>query len=81
MVLALALWDSTVSFAQKPKPKPPKPPVLGTSQLAGSDGDDHFPPQDPRNVGILNGEPSGNALDVDLDCGEARLAAPRLLPQ
>ncbi len=38
VVLALALWDSTVSFAQKPKPKPPKPPVLGTSQLAGSDG-------------------------------------------
>jgi DNA polymerase I-like protein with 3'-5' exonuclease and polymerase domains len=42
--------------------------------------DEHFPPQQERNIGILNGEPSGNALDVDLDCREALLAAPLLLP-
>src|SRR5262249_7637377 len=42
--------------------------------------DDHFPVRELRNVGILNGTPSGNALDVDLDCVEALLAAPLLLP-
>jgi DNA polymerase I-like protein with 3'-5' exonuclease and polymerase domains len=42
--------------------------------------DDRFPPDQARNVGILNGAPSGNALDVDLDCPQARLAAPLLLP-
>jgi hypothetical protein len=41
--------------------------------------DRHFPAQRDRNIGILNGEPSGNLLDVDLDCPGARLAAP-LLP-
>jgi hypothetical protein len=41
---------------------------------------EHSPPQDARNVGILNGSPSGNALDVDLDCVEALMAAPVLLP-
>jgi DNA polymerase I-like protein with 3'-5' exonuclease and polymerase domains len=42
--------------------------------------DEHFPPQEERNIGILNGVPSGNALDVDLDCRESLLAAPLLLP-
>ena len=42
--------------------------------------DDHFPRHACRNVGILNGAPSSNALDVDLDCPEALLAAPQLLP-
>jgi hypothetical protein len=40
----------------------------------------HFPPQQSRNVGILNGAPSSNTLDVDLDCPEALVLAPRLLP-
>src|SRR4051794_4485548 len=42
--------------------------------------DEHFPAEDDRNVGVLNGAPSDNHLDVDLDCGEALLAAPILLP-
>src|SRR5438093_8681372 len=42
--------------------------------------DTYFPPQEVRNVGILNGTPSSNTLDVDLDCPQALLAAPLLLP-
>jgi DNA polymerase I-like protein with 3'-5' exonuclease and polymerase domains len=42
--------------------------------------DQHFPAQQARNVGILNGAPSGNHLDVDLDCPQARLVASLLLP-
>jgi len=42
--------------------------------------DQHFPTQTLRNVGILNGAPSNNHLDVDLDCVQARRAAPLLLP-
>ncbi len=41
--------------------------------------DKHFPIGKPCNVGILNGVPSNNLLDVDLDCLEGRLAAPLLL--
>ena len=40
----------------------------------------HFPAGQPRNIGVLNGAPSGNSVDVDLDSPEARLAAPFLLP-
>src|SRR5262249_50628077 len=41
--------------------------------------DEYFPPGQLRNVGVLNGEPSGGTADVDLDCTEA-LAAAALLP-
>jgi hypothetical protein len=40
----------------------------------------HFPPKQALNIGVLNGEPSSNHLDVDLDCPEAIAAAPFLLP-
>lgn len=43
--------------------------------------DDHFPRGKPCNVGILNGTPSNNTHDVDLDCAEAISAARRLLPK
>lgn len=33
-----------------------------------------------QNIGVLNGLPSGNLADVDLDCSEAIAAAPFLLP-
>jgi hypothetical protein len=49
-------------------------------RLTVSDLDQHFPTGETRNVGILNGEPSGNLADVDLDCDEVRVAAPHLLP-
>jgi hypothetical protein len=40
----------------------------------------YFPPKVARNLGILNGAPSNNHQDVDLDCPQAILAAPFLLP-
>jgi hypothetical protein len=42
--------------------------------------DVHCPPDEPHNVGILNGGPSHNHHDVDLDCPEAARIAPLLLP-
>ncbi|HEY1379752.1 MAG TPA: DUF3987 domain-containing protein, partial [Gemmataceae bacterium] len=42
--------------------------------------DEHFPADEARNVGVLNGAPSGNATDVDLDCPQAVAAAAALLP-
>src|SRR5262245_26734876 len=42
--------------------------------------DAHFPSAGALNIGVLNGAPSGNILDVDLDCHEAVDAAPHLLP-
>jgi hypothetical protein len=68
-----------------PIPMPPrtKKPDYGDWQhlrLTAETLDQHFPPQQARNVGILNGEPSANHLDVDLDCPEALRAGPLLLP-
>jgi hypothetical protein len=34
-----------------------------------------------QNIGILLGEPSGNLVDVDLDCAETVALAPRFLPE
>jgi hypothetical protein len=42
--------------------------------------DEHFPVGKAQNVGILNGAPSGNTADVDLDCPEARRIAGDFLP-
>jgi hypothetical protein len=42
--------------------------------------DEHFPHTRRGNLGVLNGEPSGNLADVDLDCQEAIQAAALLLP-
>ena len=39
-----------------------------------------FPEGCRKGIGILNGEPSGGLIDVDLDCPEARAAAELLLP-
>jgi DNA polymerase I-like protein with 3'-5' exonuclease and polymerase domains len=49
-------------------------------RLTEADLDARFPRGEAHNVGVLNGEPSGNSADVDLDCQEARAAAARLLP-
>jgi hypothetical protein len=43
--------------------------------------DQHFPPPQELNVAILNGAPSNNHHDVDLDVPEAIRAAPLLLPE
>jgi DNA polymerase I-like protein with 3'-5' exonuclease and polymerase domains len=68
-----------------PIPLPPRSKDPGYAdwqhlRLTADALDQHFPPQEVRNVGILNGAPSNNALDVDLDCPEALRAAPLLLP-
>jgi hypothetical protein len=47
-------------------------------RLTKSDLAEHF--QGGGNIGILLGEPSGNLLDTDLDCGEAIFLAPAFLP-
>jgi hypothetical protein len=49
-------------------------------RLTDADLDRYFPPGDAKNIGILNGEPSHNTADVDLDCPQAVRAAARLLP-
>jgi hypothetical protein len=49
-------------------------------RLDASQLDDYFPDGYGLNIGILNGGPSGNQADADLDCPEAIRAAPYLLP-
>jgi hypothetical protein len=68
-----------------PIPLPPRaknPGYQGWSdlRLTANTLDAHFPTAEARNIGVLNGEPSGNVADVDLDCAEARSLAPLLLP-
>jgi DNA polymerase I-like protein with 3'-5' exonuclease and polymerase domains len=48
-------------------------------RVAEAEIDALFP--EGSNVGLLLGEPSGGLVDGDLDCPEARLAAPFLLPK
>src|SRR5262245_46547833 len=68
-----------------PIPLPPqsKVPDLGgwpDLRIALDDLDEYFPVEEEHNLGNLNGEPSGNLADVDLDCDEAWRAASLLLP-
>jgi DNA polymerase-1 len=42
--------------------------------------DTYFPHNVDKNIGVLNGEPSNNLADVDLDTPEARSAASLFLP-
>src|SRR5262245_712965 len=50
-------------------------------RVAIQDLDQHFPTGQARNVGILNGGPSANVVDIDLDCPQAIRLAPLLLPK
>jgi hypothetical protein len=63
-------------------PRSKKPGLNGWQDLrpTEADLDRLFPPGRCMNLGILNGEPSGNHHDVDLDCAEAVAAADVLLP-
>jgi DNA polymerase I-like protein with 3'-5' exonuclease and polymerase domains len=68
-----------------PIPLPPrtKNPVFENWQkfrMVPASLDEHFPPGEARNIGVLNGSPSGNVVDVDLDCAHAIKAADLLLP-
>ena len=69
-------------WAPIPVPYKTKVPVVPEWQklrLEGSAIPDYFKGQ-PQNVGVLNGDPSGGLIDIDLDAPEAVLLAPRLLP-
>jgi hypothetical protein len=61
-----------------PRSKDPGYPGWADLRLTRDAFDQHFPPQQARNVGVLNGAPSENIRDVDRDCPEALRAA--LLP-
>jgi DNA polymerase I-like protein with 3'-5' exonuclease and polymerase domains len=76
----LYLLEGLAPIPLPPRSKDPGYPGWPDLRLTLDSLDAHFPDAEPRNVGILNGAPSGNTLDVDLDCPEARRAAPRLLP-
>jgi hypothetical protein len=70
-------------YAPLPLPCPGKKPALEdwpSLRLTPDDLDAHFPAGKRVNVGVLNGDPSGGLVDVDLDCPEARRAAPLLMP-
>jgi hypothetical protein len=64
----------------RPRSKDPGYAGWPDLRLTADTLDGHFPAQQDRNVGILNGSPSGNVLDVDLDAPEARRASPLILP-
>jgi hypothetical protein len=74
-----------LSLDLAPIPLPPRsknPGYPGWSSLLVTPDtlDVHFPPGVSQNIGVLNGRPSHNCHDVDLDCREACHAAPLLLP-
>src|SRR4051812_26019895 len=77
---SLYLSKGLAPIPLQPRGKAPIGDGWKNLRLTEEDLDDQFPPGVLRNLGILNGEPSGNLTDVDLDCIEALLAAP-LLPQ
>jgi hypothetical protein len=58
--------------------KTPVLPAWPKLRLTETDLSDHF--SGPSNLGILNGAPSGNQVDVDLDCPEALVVAHVWLP-
>jgi hypothetical protein len=63
-----------------PRSKDPGYPAWQELRVTTDTLDQHFPPKAPCNVGILNGTPSNNLADVDLDTSEARGIAAEFLP-
>ncbi len=63
-----------------PRSKDPGRPGWPQERLTLDTIDQHFPADQARNVGVLNGAPSDNTADADLDCAEAVAVAPLLLP-
>ena len=79
--VALYLANGLAPIPLPPQSKDPGYPGWPALRVQADALDKHFPVGKPCNVGILNGVPSKNLLDVDLDCPEALLAAPHLLPE
>lgn len=68
-------------FLPVPLPLGQKRPIIKNWQnlrLAKDDLPDYF--SNGQNLGLLLGQPSGNLIDVDLDCEYARRLAPAVLP-
>lgn len=66
-----------------PVPYKQKGPVLPNWQhvrVTDTNIDKYFSNRKPTNIGVLLGEPSGNLVDIDLDCPEALELAPQFLP-
>ncbi len=63
-----------------PRSKDPGYPGWQHKRISAEDIDACFPPGQPRNIAVLNGGPSGNTVDVDLDVAEARRIAKQMLP-
>lgn len=74
------LARSFVPVPACPKTKRPCVDQWERLRLDRVDVDVLFPPGKDLNLAVLNGEPSRGLNDVDLDCKEARAAAPYLLP-
>lgn len=64
-----------IPFKQK------RPVIKGWEQLRLTDTDlaEYF--DQPANIGLILGEPSGSLVDIDLDCVEARAIAGKYLPE
>jgi P4 family phage/plasmid primase-like protien len=62
----------------KPNDKAPESPGWQTQRIADDRIDTVF--ADGKNIGLLLGPPSGNLLDIDLDCAEAVRLAAAFLP-
>lgn len=77
---ALALWKA--GWSVLPIPREQKAPILpGWQSLRlrnEAEVRSHF--NELLNIGVLNGEPSGDRVDCDLDCFEAVTLAPSFLP-
>src|SRR5262245_6767169 len=74
--LARGLWPVPLAYKEK---RPPKdligwPGLRITAETVNS----YFPPDEPRNVGLILGV--DGLVCGDLDCPEAEAAAPLLLP-
>src|SRR5262245_272750 len=63
-----------------PRSKDPGYPGWERLRLTLADLDQHFPRGQAKNLGVLNGAPSNNSVDVDLDCLQALTIAHRFLP-
>lgn len=66
-----------------PVPYKQKGPVLPNWQhvrVSEANFDKYFSSRKQTNIGVLLGEPSGNLVDIDLDCPEALELAPQFLP-
>jgi hypothetical protein len=63
-----------------PRSKDPGYPGWQNLRVQPETLDQHFPAGEDRNVAVLNGGPSNNTADSDLDAPEALRAAPYFLP-